>query len=151
MMAFALCLALATSRPAPDGAEVLRGCGIATHTQAAAVAYDIPPTLLLAIAQQETRIRAVTNKGGYCGQFQVHPRWAAPATCADLQGEQGPWAAARLLAAYSTRGGVQEALRRYSGSAPGSHWYARQVLTRKRILDRAMPWTDHKHAAKDRT
>lgn len=133
--ALALCFALAAT-PAP-GDEVLRGCALAQPVVLAAEAYGLQPSLLLAVAQRESGIRTTTNKGGYCGPWQVHPRWAEAATCSHLQGGQGAWAAARILAAFKRGGGgLDEALRRYSGSAPGSRWYARAVLRLQARIDR---------------
>jgi hypothetical protein len=125
--AFALCLTIATT-PGLDGAEVLRGCALVDATQAAAEAYELAPELLLAVGWRETRWRPLVNAGGYCGPFQVLPRWADGATCAQLHSTQGPWAAARILATFAKGRTMAEGLRRYSGSKPGSGWYARQVL-----------------------
>lgn len=121
--AFLLCLSIAVGPPDLPGDAVLRGCALA-HASRDVVAPHVPPPLLLAIAWRESRFREVVNASGHHGPWQLDA-----ALCEDCEPPAQAATAAWLLERFLRNGRpLRDALRKYSGSRPGSTWYAREVL-----------------------
>ena len=112
LLAVSLCLsAVSAGQP--------RACLLAPWAAEAASLEGVDPATLLAIAGRETRWKQLDN-GLQCGAWQVAHRWSG-LTCAELHGQPGAMAAARMLRRFDGD------LERYAGCRRGCAWYVREV------------------------
>lgn len=125
LVAWHLCLsAVASGLPG--------ACAVAPWAAEAAALERVDAPLLLAVAGRENRWRPHDGPE-YCGAWQVAPRWSG-LTCAELQGQPGAMAAARLLRSFGVRRNERRALERYAGCTRGCTWYTRDVQALARRL-----------------